>query len=511
MLRLAKSSWLSEMSSIRFRAAAVNPTNGADLSPRSQAGKHSPGLIPISYGQAGAVFAAIDFFSIAIVSLLSGEIYNYIVFRVPSNANYYLLIGILSSAAFVSTNHLQGRYQPSTVLYGNIKIKTIVANWIIAIGIVLIVAFFGKVSNDYSRGAATVFFFATALALPLCRIAAQYGLRFFIANGYLNDRRRILLLGSTNQLADGHVFNDLRRHGYGIEDQIGVRISSTSLIEQARAISSAVGRLKQYVRQNRIDEIFLSFDSTDTRALDLIVEQLRSVPIPVRLLFDRRMSNLLSTSLNDLGTIKAVRVQRGPLTTRQQMLKRALDVTLSLVALFFLAPVFVMIAIAISMDSSGPVMFRQRRAGFSGRIFRIYKFRSMTSLDDGNVVVQATRNDQRVTRVGRILRKTSLDELPQLLNVLQGDMSLVGPRPHALSHDNEYNKCIATYALRHHMKPGITGWAQINGFRGETSTIRLMEQRVEHDLWYIGHWSAMLDIKVMFLTVLQVIFPKNVY
>ena len=157
------------------------------------------------------------------------------------------------------------------------------------------------------------------------------------------------------------------------------------------------------------------------------------------------------------------------------------------------------------------MLFRQRRAGFGGRIFTIYKFRSMTSLDDGAVVKQVTRNDKRVTPVGRWLRKTSVDELPQLLNVLKGDMSLVGPRPHALSHDNEYDKLIATYALRQHMKPGITGWAQVNGCRGETASLSMMEARIKHDIWYIGHWSLWLDIVAIIRTVLQVIRPRNVY
>jgi lipopolysaccharide/colanic/teichoic acid biosynthesis glycosyltransferase len=155
------------------------------------------------------------------------------------------------------------------------------------------------------------------------------------------------------------------------------------------------------------------------------------------------------------------------------------------------APLLVLVALAIKLDSHGPILFRQTRIGFSGRPFRILKFRTMSSQDDSPVVRQATRDDQRITRVGRWLRRTSVDELPQLVNVLRGNMSLVGPRPHALAHDNQYTQMIANYSFRHHVKPGLTGWAQICGYRGETPTLDLMEKRVQHDLWYINQLELM--------------------
>ena len=157
----------------------------------------------------------------------------------------------------------------------------------------------------------------------------------------------------------------------------------------------------------------------------------------------------------------------------------------------------------IKLESSGPVIFSQRRKGFNGREFKIFKFRTMNVLEDGHVIPQARRNDPRVTRVGRILRTTSIDELPQLLNVLRGQMSLVGPRPHAVAHDDGYTKVIAKYAFRQHVKPGLTGWAQVNGFRGETAQLELMERRVECDLWYIKNWSFWLDLRIIVLTVLR--------
>jgi lipopolysaccharide/colanic/teichoic acid biosynthesis glycosyltransferase len=170
-----------------------------------------------------------------------------------------------------------------------------------------------------------------------------------------------------------------------------------------------------------------------------------------------------------------------------------------------------LIALLIRIDSPGPALFRQRRNGFNQREFRVFKFRTMSTLDDGDVIQQATRNDDRVTRLGRFLRRTNLDEVPQLLNVIIGDMSLVGPRPHAVAHNSEYEERISLYARRHNVKPGITGWAQVNGFRGETDSIDKMRRRVEHDLFYIDNWSPLFDIKILLMTLLSSRSYRNAY
>jgi undecaprenyl-phosphate galactose phosphotransferase/putative colanic acid biosynthesis UDP-glucose lipid carrier transferase len=168
-------------------------------------------------------------------------------------------------------------------------------------------------------------------------------------------------------------------------------------------------------------------------------------------------------------------------------------------------------AVAIKLDSEGPVLFRQRRNGFNTSPFVIFKFRTMTVMEDGAELQQAKRFDPRVTLIGRVLRRTSIDELPQLLNVLRGDMSLVGPRPHALAHDDHYGNLLSDYAFRHHVKPGITGWAQVKGYRGETSRIDQMKGRVDHDLWYINNWSLLLDCKILALTCLEVMRRRNAF
>ncbi|WP_268995458.1 exopolysaccharide biosynthesis polyprenyl glycosylphosphotransferase [Microvirga roseola] len=192
-------------------------------------------------------------------------------------------------------------------------------------------------------------------------------------------------------------------------------------------------------------------------------------------------------------------------SSRPEMVKRALDLTVALLALFFLLPLFLAVAFAIKIDSRGPIFFWQTRRGLNGRPFRILKFRTMTVLEDGGVIEQAKRGDARVTRLGKELRRTSIDELPQLVNVIRGEMSLVGPRPHALAHDEYYGQLIENYSARHSVKPGITGWAQVNGARGETPEVADMRRRVELDLWYADNWTVGLDLRIIATTAIQVV------
>jgi exopolysaccharide biosynthesis polyprenyl glycosylphosphotransferase len=211
------------------------------------------------------------------------------------------------------------------------------------------------------------------------------------------------------------------------------------------------------------------------------------------------------------GSLVGVEFQRAPLSLSERVVKRLLDIVLGVSAIVLLMPMIVIIAIAIKLDSPGDALFRQTRRGFNSRKFKIFKFRTMTDLEDDTTIRQAVRGDRRVTGIGAWLRRTSIDELPQLFNVVKGDMSLVGPRPHAAAHDDYYAEQISHYALRHHMKPGITGWAQIRGYRGETPTVQSMKERVEHDIWYIDNWSVTLDGQIILLTALEVIRGRNAY
>jgi lipopolysaccharide/colanic/teichoic acid biosynthesis glycosyltransferase len=208
---------------------------------------------------------------------------------------------------------------------------------------------------------------------------------------------------------------------------------------------------------------------------------------------------------------RAIEIQRPPLSGFDQAAKRALDIVVASLALIVLSPMMLLTAFAVQLESPGPALFRQQRTGFNARRFLIFKFRTMTVMEEGDNVTQATRHDPRVTGLGSLLRASSIDELPQLFNVLLGDMSLVGPRPHAVAHDSYYGKLLSEYAYRHHVKPGITGWAQIQGCRGPTVQIELMKNRLDCDLWYINNWSLALDLLILAGTVVELLRPRNAY
>src|SRR5262249_13816038 len=218
----------------------------------------------------------------------------------------------------------------------------------------------------------------------------------------------------------------------------------------------------------------------------------------------RRPSRMLGGSI-------CIEGQREPLDALECAVKRLIDGIGAATGLILLFPLLLITAIIIKLDSPGPVLFRQRRCGFNGKLFQIYKFRTMSVLEDGSTVKQATQSDTRVTRVGRWLRRMSIDELPQLVNVLSGSMSLVGPRPHALAHDDYFSELLSNYAFRHHVKPGLTGWAQVNGYRGPTPTKEEVRNRVECDLWYIDNWSLRLDFWIIVRTFLEVMRARNAY
>jgi undecaprenyl-phosphate galactose phosphotransferase/putative colanic acid biosynthesis UDP-glucose lipid carrier transferase len=264
-------------------------------------------------------------------------------------------------------------------------------------------------------------------------------------------------------------------------------------------------------QSKRAEQVLLAMRWVDTSRRDSIRERLRVLPLPVMLLPDRSVSSVLADTGNSNFALTAIEVQRAPLSTQNLIVKRIFDVVLASVGLVMLSPLLLLTSVAIKFDSPGPIIFRQRRKGFNGREFAIYKFRTMKVLEDGTCIRQAKRGDDRVTRLGRGLRSSSIDELPQLINVLAGQMSLVGPRPHAVAHDDEYTNSIDNYAFRHHVKPGITGWAQIQGFRGETVDLAAMHKRIQLDLWYINNWSILLDFRIFAKTCIELMRPRNAY
>ncbi|MGY6251974.1 undecaprenyl-phosphate glucose phosphotransferase [Paraburkholderia caledonica] len=278
-------------------------------------------------------------------------------------------------------------------------------------------------------------------------------------------------------------------------------------------VFDSVDALAEYIRTNDVHELWLMLSLSEEPLICSLVSEFRDDLVNIRFMPDVRSLALFEGSgVIDLLGVPAINLVASPLSANSMLKKEIFDRLFAAAALLCLAPVLLAIAIAVKLSSRGPVFFRQKRKGADGRVFTIYKFRSMRlHTEEKGTVKQATRNDPRVTKVGAFLRRTSLDELPQFFNVLRGDMSVVGPRPHALEHDDLYQKVVAGYINRYRIKPGITGWAQINGFRGETDRIEKMERRVEHDLYYLGHWSFALDMRIIGATIVAGLVHRNAY
>ena len=298
------------------------------------------------------------------------------------------------------------------------------------------------------------------------------------------------------------MLRELKRCGYRPVRTFEFESASVSSFGVSDWLSASIKEIVDVTRQEKIGCVFLLLSWEDRRSIERLTELLRALSIPVYLLPDRNVAHFLGGRLVNIGTAWTAEIKRAPLTSTEQACKRMIDLLIASAVLMTLTPIMLLVAALIKLESRGPVLFMQTRNGFNGRSFKMCKFRTMSVLEDGPVIRQATKGDPRVTRFGRLLRRTSIDELPQLLNVIFGDMSLVGPRPHASAHNTEYEKIIANYAYRYHVKPGLTGWAQVNGLRGETQIIDLMKQRIEFDLWYINNWSLWLDFNILLRTLL---------
>lgn len=295
------------------------------------------------------------------------------------------------------------------------------------------------------------------------------------------------------------IFDDLQRDG-------------NSEVELAGSLSDVAEHVETCRRAgNPVDQVWVALPLKEEDAIGALVESLKDSSTDVCIVpsvFGNQLINGTQFNIADLSVVNVSEVHLAPFG---EWFKIAFDYAAALFAVIILMPVMLTIAVLIRLDSPGKIIFKQRRYGVDGQEIEVWKFRSMSVTQDGADVPQATANDARVTKIGRVLRKTSLDEIPQFFNVLQGRMSVVGPRPHAVSHNEEYRKKIHGYMMRHKIKPGITGWAQVNGWRGETDTLEKMENRVRYDLEYIKNWSAWLDVKIVLLTVVRGFSNKNVY
>jgi Undecaprenyl-phosphate glucose phosphotransferase len=290
----------------------------------------------------------------------------------------------------------------------------------------------------------------------------------------------------------------------------GLVVVSAAVLRGPETLVEDLSLATASARIFRAEDVFILVPWTDSETIEKCINAFLCVPVAIHLGPGPVLDRLAQARIAKTGPIASLAIDRSALVGANVKLKRGFDIIASLAALLLLAPLLAILALAIKLDSKGPVLFRQRRYGFNQEPFRIFKFRSMTTLDDGRNVAQATAQDSRVTRIGRFMRRTNLDELPQLLNVLLGDMSLVGPRPHALAHDQLFQPSVRLYARRHNVKPGITGWAQVNGLRGEV-TPETLKARIEHDLYYIDNWSIWLDLWILWRTLASKKAFQNAY
>ncbi|MEM9422952.1 MAG: exopolysaccharide biosynthesis polyprenyl glycosylphosphotransferase, partial [Pseudomonadota bacterium] len=281
--------------------------------------------------------------------------------------------------------------------------------------------------------------------------------------------------------------------------------------EMEEAGRGAMQSAQALVEVGLLDDVIICLPHAPEEQMRKIIRRLSALPIHIAMCPDKLWIERGVGQIETIGAMPLLSVHQRPIKGWANFIKMLEDKVLGGLIFLSTLPIMALCALAVRLESSGPIFFIQHRQGFAGEIFPIVKFRTMRVMENGDEVKQATKDDDRITRVGRILRRYSLDELPQLWNVLRGDMSLVGPRPHAIAHDKYYMDVIADYAARHKVKPGITGWAQVNGFRGETADDATMEARVRHDLKYIESWSLWFDIRIIVMTAAAVVLPKNAY
>jgi putative colanic acid biosynthesis UDP-glucose lipid carrier transferase len=442
-----------------------------------------------------------DFLLILLSYLLAGVVYRQYIGS-PADQEVPIGAGLIVGLAFVTIAYFQGVYDSHRMLSGVWQARKVIFAWMVSLTILALAAFLLKSTANLSRGTTILFAISGLVSLGAHRAAWRIGLTSSFAKGHLIDRRVVLLSLKSLDFTSSR-FKDLHKNGFDV-----VRHFVLNAAQDEAALDLEIMNVIQQSRTTNAQEFLLAIDWNELPMLQKLSQHLRMVPQPIRLLPDFPIADLVSRPFLPVSGTVVIEIQRPPLTVFERVQKRCLDIGLASFALLMLAPLMITAAILVKLDTPGPVIFRQSRRGFNGKPFQIWKFRSMTVTENGTTLTQATKQDKRVTRVGRFLRKTSIDELPQLWNVLRGEMSLVGPRPHALAHDNYYDQVISKYVYRHHMKPGLTGWAQVNGFRGETPTIDLMEKRVEYDVWYVSNWSIWLDFRIILRTALALMYQE---
>lgn len=436
---------------------------------------------------------------VAFVSLRIGML----LFGMPLSEPYQALLIIVALLALILFNGASRNPVATRRSIWNMAIQ-IFGSWLALVMILLIIGYATKTSSQFSRLLLT----SWAMATPVLILAAELLVDAFIRRIWQTsgNRRKVVIAGANEHgllLAKKiHDNQDIRLSIEGIFEDRGVerlgQLGSNKLLGR-------LSDLPAYVRANGIDLIYIALPIRNIQRVTELLNELHDTTASIYYVPDVFVFDLIQCRTDEIDGIPVVALCETPFYGSRGLVKRLSDIGIALSILIVLSPLMVLIALGIKWTTPGSVIFKQRRYGLDGREIIVYKFRTMYVTEDTGDIRQATRNDSRVTPIGAFLRKYSIDEIPQFVNVLQGNMSVVGPRPHAVAHNEEYRKLIKGYMIRHKVNPGVTGLAQIRGFRGETATVEDMQQRVEADLEYLRNWSLGLDLKIIFRTI-SVIF-----
>jgi Undecaprenyl-phosphate glucose phosphotransferase len=447
----------------------------------------------------------VDAATIVIVSIVSGMIYHHAVYGGNGLIADYAQTGFLVAWLYLLPKILRREYEVTHYLNNKDYAVHAVHLWNLAFGCLIALAFLTKTGATYSRGWIVMFYGTGMAAIVFVHAMLSRAIKVGYRNGVVATRR-LFLVGSIVDV------RDFMRQ-YRPEDS-GLEIVGTAFLPESQSASDVPQGLQNslrdavaYARALSPDDVFIVSPWSHQQLIDQCIEAFMTVPASIHLGPEHILDRFEHVSIEKIGSVASLHLLKPPLSVVAIIAKRLFDIVLAGIGLLALLPLFVIVALLIKLDSPGPIFFLQRRYGFNLQMFRIVKFRTMTTTDDGPDMRQADKYDVRFTRIGRALRRWNIDELPQLLNVLRGDMSLVGPRPHALAHDESWGQKIARYARRHNMRPGITGWAQVNGFRGSINSDADFQGRIACDFYYIDNWSVSLDVRILILTV----FSRKAY
>jgi putative colanic acid biosysnthesis UDP-glucose lipid carrier transferase len=389
-------------------------------------------------------------------------------------------------------------------------VADVIFRWVLLLTVMLAIGYVTKSLAEYPRRIFLTWAVVTPLALVVSTLAMQEIMHHFLMNAF--DNRSAIFAGYNNsslELARRLTNNPaMRLEVSGFFDD---RSSDRLGMEPDAKLVGTLSDLSAYVKEHGTDVIFIALPIRHVKRVMNLLDDLRDTTASIYYVPDIFVFDLIQARSGEIHGIPVVAMCETPFYGYRGVTKRLTDVVLSVAILLLFLPLLLLIAVLVKASSPGPVIFKQRRYGLDGREIAVYKFRTMSVTEDGAEIRQASKTDSRITRIGGILRRTSMDELPQLINVLQGRMSLVGPRPHAVAHNEEYRKLIKGYMVRHKVLPGITGLAQVNGCRGETSQLEEMEARVNYDLDYLRRWTPMLDIKIILLTAVKIFRDDKAY